>query len=261
MIIGEAIGLASNTLPFMASTTCWKCLRVAHMTPVEGSAAVEQHALYEDIMGCFRCDGCGALNIAMARRWSAKQDPLAWLAGKKNVEWKPQPLRPRVVKTFPDVPAEIAQAASEAHRCMQVSGRAAVLMARSVIEATAKDRGITKGKLIDKIDALSEMVRPHVRDGAHEVRLLGNDMAHGDFTQYVSSEDANLVLTLMDEVLHDVYQSPARVAQAQAARDARKQAEDRLATFLEQSKTSSSPALESALRSLVFNPPAPEKQG
>lgn len=211
-------------------------------------------------MGCLRCDGCGALNIAIARRWSGTQDPLAWLAGKKNAEWKPQPFRPLVVKTFPDVPAEIAQAASEAHRCMQVSGRAAVLMARSVIEATAKDKGVTRGSLIEKIDALGHLVRPHVRDGAHEIRLLGNDMAHGDFAQDVSREDANLVLTLMNEVLDDVYQSPARVQQAQQAREARKQAEVKLAALLEQSKTSSSPALESALRSLVLNPPAPEKQ-
>jgi hypothetical protein len=243
----------------MASTTCWKCLRVAHMTPVEGSAAVERHALYEDIMGCFRCDGCGALNIAIARRWSAKQDPLTWLAGKKNAEWKPQPLRPVVVKTFPDVPAEIAQAASEAHRCLQVSGRAAVLMARSVIEATAKHKGVTKGRLIDKIDALTDLVRSHVRDGAHQIRLLGNDMAHGDFTQDVSSEDANLVLTLMDEVLNDVYRSPAKVARAQAAREARKQQEATLAAFLEQAKAS--PALESALRTIVVNPPAPTNEG
>ena len=213
-------------------------------------------------MGCFRCDGCGALNIAIARRWSGSQDPLAWLAGKKNAEWKPQPFRPLVVKTFPDVPAEIAQAASAAHRCMQVSRRAAVLMARSVIEATAKDKGVTKGKLIDKIDALSDLVRPHVRDGAHQIRLLGNDMAHGDFTQDVSSEDANLVLTLMDEVLHDVYQSPARVAQAEAAREARKQQEARLAAILERAQTSPalSPGMQDALRSFAINPPAPSNE-
>jgi hypothetical protein len=65
--------------------------------------------------------------------------------------------------------------------------------------------------LIEKIDALSDLIRPHVRDGAHEIRLLGNDLAHGDFSQDVSGEDANLVLTLMDVVLHDVYLSPAQV--------------------------------------------------
>jgi hypothetical protein len=38
-----------------------------------------------------------------------------------------------------------------------------------------------------------------VRDGAHEVRHLGNEMAHGDFVEPVDGEDAELVLQLMDE--------------------------------------------------------------
>lgn len=143
---------------------------------------------------------------------------------------------------------------------MLVSGRAAVLMARSVIEATAKDKGVTTGSLIDKIEALSDLVRPHVRDGAHQIRLLGNDMAHGDFAQDVSSEDATLVLTLMNEVIDDVYQSPARVGRAQAAREARKQAEAKLAAQLEEAKALS-PALENALRAFVINPPQPRNEG
>jgi hypothetical protein len=60
-------------------------------------------------------------------------------------------------KRYPDVPAEIAAAASEAHRCMPVEAyRGAVLLARSVIEATAKDKGMTTGKLVTKIDAMYE---------------------------------------------------------------------------------------------------------
>lgn len=70
---------------------------------------------------------------------------------------------------------------------------------------------------------MSGTIRQHVRDGAHEIRLLGNEMAHGDLGAKVTAEDAELVLTLMSEVLDDVYQSPARVARAQAAREARKQ--------------------------------------
>ena len=46
-------------------------------------------------------------------------------------------------------------------------------------------------------------------------------MAHGDFIQSVTPEEADLVLALMDEVLVEVYQSPARVAIATAARQAR----------------------------------------
>ena len=124
-------------------------------------------------------------------------------------------------KRYPDVPAEIAAAASEAHSCLAVEAyRGAVLLARSVIEATAKDKGMTTGTLVTKIDAMYEtrLIREDIRDGAHEVRYLANDAAHGDFAEPVPQTDAELVLTLMDEVLEEVFQSPARVARRRAAR-------------------------------------------
>jgi hypothetical protein len=68
----------------------------------------------------------------------------------------------------------------------------------------------------------ANLIRAHVRDGAHEVRYLGNDMAHGDFVDSVSTEDSELVLTLMDEVLLEVFQSPARVKRRRDARMAGK---------------------------------------
>jgi hypothetical protein len=89
--------------------------------------------------------------------------------------------------------------------------------------------GITSGNLFSKTDRMHEerLVRPDVRDGAHEVRAFGNDMAHGDFIQHVTPDEAGLVLALMDEVLVEVYQSPARVARAQAARQERRAARAR----------------------------------
>lgn len=102
--------------------------------------------------------------------------------------------------------------------------RAAAILARAVIEATAKDKGITTGRLVQKIDAMydARLIREDVRDGAHEVRYLGNDIAHGDFVEPVSKEDADLVLTLMDEVLEEVFQSPARVKRRRDNRLAKK---------------------------------------
>jgi hypothetical protein len=208
----------------MASTTCWDCETFSHMTPVDGSVSVRSGALRERVMACFRCDNCAALNIAMANQWMEHGDPLKWLTAKRNLVWKPLPEPEQPEWDFPDVPLPIASAASEAYECWYHAdaNRAAVIMARAVIEATAKDKGIKKGTLLDKIDAMSHLVREHVRRGAHEVRLLGNDMAHGDLGEEVTDEDAELVLTLMSKVLDDVYQSPAEVARAEAAREARK---------------------------------------
>jgi len=129
-------------------------------------------------------------------------------------------------KEFPDVPQHIASAADEAHRCFSIGSlRAAVLLARSVVEATAKEKGITRGTLANRIDEMADqnLVREYVKDGAHEVRHLGNDMAHGDFVLPVELSEAELVLALMDEVLGEVFQGPARVANARAARLAKRQ--------------------------------------
>ena len=71
------------------------------------------------------------------------------------------------------MPKHIGAAASEAHECQSIGAhRAAVMLARAVIEATAKDKGITKGTLFDKIEKMHEhgLVSELVRDQAHEVR-------------------------------------------------------------------------------------------
>lgn len=103
--------------------------------------------------------------------------------------------------------------------------RAVGSLARAVVEATAKDKGITTGRLADKIDALAQAghVREHTKEQAHEVRHFGNDMAHGDFTDPVTQEEAEEVIELMAEVLDEVYQSPARLAARKQARLAKKQ--------------------------------------
>lgn len=119
-----------------------------------------------------------------------------------------EPVKP-LGKVFEGVPAPIASAADEAHRCVSVGAhRAGILMVRGVIEATAKDRGVTAGGLASKIDALGErgLIRPVIAKAAHTMRALGNDMAHGDFaTSHVTFADAEVVLRLMDDLLHEVF--------------------------------------------------------
>jgi hypothetical protein len=208
------------------------------MTPVPESGtrrdpiepAVGQ-SVFTNLMACFRCDGCGVLNIRSmatgdivnpdldaAGIAAMLTDESPWPEAFVDTQWYPVDTRG---KRYLDVPAGIAAAASEAHSCLAVEAyRGAVLLARSVIEATAKDKGITTGRLVAKIDKMYEqrLIREDIRDGAHEVRYLANDAAHGDFAEPVPQTDAELILTLMDEVLEEVYQSPARVARRRTAR-------------------------------------------
>lgn len=129
-------------------------------------------------------------------------------------------------KVFPDVPDHIAQAASEAHLVHDHGAhRAAAVLARAVVEATAKEKGYAENGIRTKIDEMyrDRVLREHIKDAAHEVRHLGNEMAHGDFVDAVLPEESAVVLQLMDEVLDEVFQSPARVKRVREAREAKMQ--------------------------------------
>src|SRR5665647_356781 len=218
----------------MASTTCTYCGRITHMTPftkaisrfpgqitprIDSALAVEAP---------FNCDNCGHMAIAYG---IAIGDPNA-IDGLARWEWANEPVAwvPRigVGREYPDVPERIAAAASEAHACQSISAhRAAVMLARAVIEATAKAKQITNGNLYNKIEEMHEqgILSELVRDQAHEVRFLGNDMAHGDFVEPVSTEEADEILELMAEVLHAVFEMPAQLLRRKEARLAKKSGE------------------------------------
>jgi hypothetical protein len=124
-----------------------------------------------------------------------------------------------------DVPEHLARAAEEAHNDLAHEAyRSATILARAVVEATAKEVGITTGKLVAKIDEMEKrgLIRELVKDSAHEIRYLGNDMAHGDFVDPVTAEEAEEIVGLMDEVLEEVFQAPARLARRKNARLAKK---------------------------------------
>lgn len=128
-------------------------------------------------------------------------------------------------QAFVDVPQIISNAASEAHKTRSIDANSsAVLMARTVVEAVAKDQGITTGSLFDKIDAMGGkgLITPFTVKTAHVIRVFGNDMAHGDLGTPVDEADADGVLGFMDEILNEVYQAPARLAELQGKAAARR---------------------------------------
>lgn len=214
----------------MPSRVCPFCHDRSHFTAVKGSASSvvwvqERMTLYQ---GSFRCDGCNRLNIAttvvQGFERLADDNSLYWADDPDGytLEWYPVSV---IGKSFPDVPEHIASAADEAYRCQSIGAhRAAGALARAVVEATSKEKGITVRGLDKKIEEMEKqgLVRKHVRAAADEVRHLGNDMAHGDFVDPVDAEEAAEVLQLMSEVLDEVFQSPARVQARREARLAKK---------------------------------------
>lgn len=129
-----------------------------------------------------------------------------------QVTWSP----PSMVQVDTDyLPAEIAGFYQEAHDALSISAyRAVLLLSRSVIEATAKVNGASGKTLVAKIDSLHEEghIRPGTKAVAHALRILGNDMAHGDLGVPPTREDAEDVLRLVRMVLDDVYVGEAMTA-------------------------------------------------
>jgi hypothetical protein len=193
------------------------------------------------LQGFYVCDGCGRASIATLTvgqtdfDFSHHDELLEDVDLADAIEWIPAHA---LSKDFPDVPAHIASPASEAFKCSSVGAhRGAIMLARAVVEATAKHHGITTGTLGKKIEAMFEvkLISQLIRDSAHEIRHLGNDMAHGDFATpqaegdnsppaaiEITGQDADEVLALMEMVLDEIYQKPAKVERLRAAREAKK---------------------------------------
>src|SRR5690606_5201965 len=94
--------------------------------------------------------------------------------------WSPPPMSP-IDTAF--IPKGVAGFYKEAHDALSVGAyRAVLLLVRSVIEATARDKEILTGSLVAKINSLhaADHIRGGTKDMAHALRILGNDMAHGE---------------------------------------------------------------------------------
>lgn len=216
----------------MASRICWNCQRDAHMTrigdPWNPKPLSETEKLFW--VATARCDSCSHPSIAEyasdQRQYSSSSVSRAAAAFDApdasedlGIDWHP---KHAVVRKVVDVPSGIDEAAGEAIATLAIGAyKAAVLMCRSVIEATAKDHDITVFSLAAKIDELEQkrVINPGTAEAAHEIRHLGNDMAHGDFaTTIVTEIEAREVVEITEAILEEVYQRPARIARLKAKR-------------------------------------------
>lgn len=204
----------------MASHVCWSCGAFAHMTAHSDSVSKNLPSGEWLVQVAYICDNCRSLQFGQVRTGShVRASDIA--PYEADMTWQPK----RVAgEEFEDVPEHIAEAASEAWQCFSIDAyRAACSLARAVVEATAKEKGITKGTLHTKIEALekADHIRAHIKAAAHEIRHLGNETAHGDFIEPVTREEADEILVLMGELLDEVFQSPARIERRRAARIAK----------------------------------------
>ncbi|MFP3460067.1 DUF4145 domain-containing protein [Arthrobacter globiformis] len=206
----------------MAVNKCGWCGNSTHMTVFGNGRVAEGTGSRAWLIETpFSCDQCLRLSVGSGE--FDVQPTTASMESMKNF-WnnqQPQKWHPTFVEgqVFSDVPQHIAEAAGEAHKSFSIGNlKSTILMARTVVEATAKNKEITSGTLFHKIDALAaaNIIQDFTKTTAHAIRSFGNDMAHGDIELPVDQEDANMVLEFMDALLAEVFQNPAKLAALQA---------------------------------------------
>ncbi|NRD26757.1 DUF4145 domain-containing protein [Frigoribacterium sp. VKM Ac-2836] len=209
----------------MVAILCPYCHKHSHVTVRWG----EVHSNGERTRVAVSCDFCSRLSIGEGSGGnpSPRGDEIELHASSRQIEkathiqWLPTAAdAPEVV----DVPEAIGRAAREAYSSASVGNHmASILMARTVIEATAKAQGISNGDLSKKINTMkdNQLIRRAVADQAHEVRYAGNDMAHGDIDVVPDAIDSEEILALMASVLTEVFQDPARLERIRAKRESR----------------------------------------
>lgn len=171
------------------------------------------------LSAAFECNHCHDINIGHFEHTELEPSRMRHhlSAGEVAIEWAPAN---RTAPDYPDTKGAIREPAIEAYTARDNNAlRAAILMARSVLEAICKDHGYEKNdkgrdmSLFSKIDAMHAdgVITKRLKDSAHAIRELGNGMAHGDFaTSKPEPEDADDVLALMTMFIDQLYVQDAR---------------------------------------------------
>lgn len=176
---------------------------------------------FEQYAAALECSHCHDINIVHFH--ASRNNPAGSFAsiegGWGTLNWFPKRVS---APEFDQVPEHIATPAREAYVARDAGApRAAIMTARAVIEAVAKDHKVIDGTLNQKINELAKqgIILDRTREAAHALRGIGNEMAHGDFeTSEVTEEDVEDVLTIMEDLIEQLYVGAARTARLRARR-------------------------------------------
>lgn len=216
------------------SRACGYCGVHAHFVPVGKTyvAYEDDGGIPEYVQTMFRCAACELVSLGTTdlfpgmpgfrdeipeggeTRFWEKVGVDTWLPGNTG-------------PTIQNLPPAVAAASADAYKSFK-SGidSAAVLMARTTIEATAKHHGIVNGTLMAKVRAMLDqgLILESTKRAADAIRSLGNDMAHGDLQVALGHDVARDVVELMQLVLREVFELPYLAQNLQDRADERSQA-------------------------------------
>lgn len=213
-------------------TTCAFCESVSVMEPEIGKELKRKvGAAWLGVFSCHHCDGYmiayGYLTPSQISNHGRPRETFSGLEIAERIGkfvWHPANA---FAPNFEGLPPNIETAASEVHVSLG-NGQiiAAAIVARATLEAVIKDQGIAENlSLAQKIGKLQEAgsITKLLTDQAHSIRLVGNDMAHGDFCELPEREEVEHIVEFMDALIDILYVQPARLKAAQKKRAARKE--------------------------------------
>lgn len=156
----------------------------------------------------YKCGSCAGYVMVL---WSATEGSHG-NHGLHNYKVLPWPLKFRPSDNWPDA---IKRHWKQAHDNLKSNNYdAAVLMARSALQATMRDKGAQGRNLYSEIEDLANrgIITNIIKDWSHEVRLLATPAAHPQPNdEETDPDDARDIVRFLDSLLESVYDIPADI--------------------------------------------------
>lgn len=160
------------------------------------------------------CRHCNQGTIVVEEQWvgdtPVREQRTGGVVTYRGVHWWPLPQS----SVSPDVPAQVGQALAEATMALAANcPRASAVMARRTLEAITVEQGETTGTLAERLGNLADrsVLHPTLAEWAKEIRLIGNVGAHFDPIDTVTRDDAQKLLSFVQELLRHLYELPAEL--------------------------------------------------
>lgn len=116
-----------------------------------------------------------------------------------------------ISKNYPDyIPQQLREDYEEACKIAELSPKAAATLARRCLQGIIRDYfGITKGRLVDEVNALQGIMEPELWDAIDGLRKVGNIGAHMekdvDLIINIEPEEARQLIWLIETLFDSLY--------------------------------------------------------
>ena len=150
-----------------------------------------------------KCSGCDTISYRNDCYFSEYQD-----IDNSGIWEERYPIsKKRIEKNYIHIPSTFTQIYKEV--IMAYSNDGFILCAagiRAILEGICKDKGITKGKLEEKIIKMREQgfINPQHESILHKLRFLGNDALHD--LQIPTQEEIDSALDIIEHMIESIYE-------------------------------------------------------